>query len=569
MCTATWLMTGDGYELFCNRDERRTRLPALPPTLQQRDGITFIAPRDANAGGSWIGVNESGLSLCLLNFYPHRAGSPTSPVSRGVLLTSLLDARSQTEVERRLRATPLAQFKAFMLLVLEPGKPVVAHTWDGAGLHSESDAQVPVTTSSFDTEHVIEHRREMFARVQGAAYHLSRDAGGDAYSVCMSRDDAQTVSFSHVVVTSGRIEFRYSPRDPVSDGFAEPIVVTRPRKNRRPSRFWCWLRLLLSRWRRLTRWEFWPLWAFYPPVVLYILWLALKHRSLALFTAANPAIPAGGFVGESKSEILRQLPEEFVARYELVDSPPASYPVVLKPDAGQRGLGVAVVHTRQEAEEYFQIKRGATIAQEYVPGCEFGVFYYRYPNEPRGHIFSITEKRFPSVTGDGQRTLEELILRDDRAVCMARFFLKKHADRLDSVPAAGDVVQLAELGTHCRGSVFKDGGWVKTPELEAVIDRISRGFTGFFVGRYDIRTPSVEDFKQGRNFKIIELNGVTSEATHIYQPGAGLLAGYRTLMRQWRITFEIAAQNHARGIAPVPAPELWRILRTYQPAAEV
>jgi membrane protein DedA with SNARE-associated domain len=334
---------------------------------------------------------------------------------------------------------------------------------------------------------------------------------------------------------------------------------------------WSWRgrRLLLSRWRRLTRWEFWPLWAFYPPVVLYILWLALKHRSLALFTAANPAIPAGGIVGESKSDILRQLPEEFVARYELVDSPPAAYPVVLKPDAGQRGLGVAVVHTRQEAAEYFRVNRGATIAQEYVPGEEFGVFYYRYPNETRGHIYSITEKRFPAVTGDGASTLEELILRDDRAVCMARFFLKKHADKLDHVPAAGEVVPLAELGTHCRGSVFRDGGWVKTPELEAAIDRISRGFTGFFVGRYDIRTPSVAEFRQGRNFKIVELNGVTSEATHIYQPGASLLAGYRTLMRQWRITFEIAAQNRARGITPVPVRQLLDLLVAYRPAVEV
>jgi hypothetical protein len=241
----------------------------------------------------------------------------------------------------------------------------------------------------------------------------------------------------------------------------------------------------------------------------------------------------------------------------------------LKPDAGQRGLGVAICWTREDAERYFRTARGPTIAQEYVPGFEFGVFYYRHPNETRGHIYSITEKCFPSVTGDGRRTLEELILRDGRAVCMARFFLKKHADNLDHVPAAGEVVQLAELGTHCRGSIFKDGGWVKTPELEAAIDRISRRFDGFFVGRYDIRTPAIEDFRQGRNFKIVELNGVTSEATHIYQPGASLLEGYRTLMRQWRITFEIAAQNRARGIAPLPVRRLLDVVASYSPATEV
>jgi len=60
-------------------------------------------------------------------------------------------------------------------------------------------------------------------------------------------------------------------------------------------------RLLVSSWRRLIRWEFWPLWVFYVPVVCYIAFLALKHRSLTLFTACNPAIPAGGFIGDGTS----------------------------------------------------------------------------------------------------------------------------------------------------------------------------------------------------------------------------------------------------------------------------
>ena len=344
---------------------------------------------------------------------------------------------------------------------------------------------------------------------------------------------------------------------------------------------WRGRRLLLSRWRRLTRWEFWPLWVFYPPVVLYILWLALKHRSLSLFTAANPAIPAGGFLGESKSQILNGLfgANGFVARWSLVHSPHdvrefmkregLQFPIVLKPDVGQRGLGVAVAKSEQDIQSYFAASRNGTIAQEYVPGLEFGVFYYRYPNETRGHIFSITEKRFPNVTGDGESTLEELILCDERAVCMARFFSWKHASRLGEVPADGQIVPLCELGTHCRGSVFKDGMWVKTPELEVVVDEISRGFAGFYVGRYDIRAPSVEDFRHGHNFKIVELNGVTSEATHIYQPGASLMTGYRTLMRQWRITFEVAAQNRARGVAPVPARDLLQMVSSYTPASEL
>ena len=160
--------------------------------------------------------------------------------------------------------------------------------------------------------------------------------------------------------------------------------------------------------------------------------------------------------------------------------------------------------------------------REYAPGDEFGVFYYRLPGNDRGEIFSITEKKMPVVTGDGVRTLEQLILYDERAVCMADHYLGLHAGRLGDVLEEGERVELVELGTHCRGAIFLDGMRHRTPELERVFDEISRGFDGFWFGRYDVRTPDVEAFRRGEAFKIVELNGVTSEATHIYDPRHGL-----------------------------------------------
>ena len=68
-----------------------------------------------------------------------------------------------------------------------------------------------------------------------------------------------------------------------------------------------WRRNLVGRVRRWSRWEFWPPYLFYPPVIAYIVYLGIKFRSWTLFTAANPAIPAGGFVGESKHQILDNL----------------------------------------------------------------------------------------------------------------------------------------------------------------------------------------------------------------------------------------------------------------------
>ena len=342
-------------------------------------------------------------------------------------------------------------------------------------------------------------------------------------------------------------------------------------------------RLLVGRWRRLRQWEFWPPWAFYPPVVLCVAYLGLKHRSLTLFTCANPAIAEGGFIGESKIAILRglgQQPESrpFIAQAVLLEDSlghdrrraqarefmhdrALRFPLVLKPDAGERGSGVAVIRSDREMIDYLrQTEEAAVIIQEHVPGFEFGVFYYRYPDSEHGQIFSITRKLFPAVLGDGESTLEKLILKDDRAVCMARAYFEAQGERLWEVPAKGESVQLIEVGTHCRGSIFLDGGAIKTEELETAIDRLARGFAGFYFGRFDIRTPSLADFQAGRNFKVVELNGVTSEATHIYDPQNSLVAAYRVLFKQWRVAFEIGAQNRERGQAPASCGRLVRLL---------
>ncbi len=340
---------------------------------------------------------------------------------------------------------------------------------------------------------------------------------------------------------------------------------------------WRGRRLLVGRWRRLVQWEFWPPWAFYPPVLVYVAYLMVRHRGLTVFAAANPAIPDGGFVGESKADILDGLAHgsDAVARYVRVsgaldgDARVArarafmrdtglALPVVVKPDVGQRGEGVVVARTDASFESAVREMAGDAIVQEYVAGVEFGVFYYRRPGERAGRIFSITDKQFPAVVGDGRRTLEELILDDDRAVCMASTYSSLHADELWEVPASGERVQLVELGTHCRGAVFLDGGWAKTDALEAAVDEIARDFDKFHFGRFDIRATSAEEFVRGRGFKVVELNGVTSEATNIYDPTNGLFDAYRVLFAQWRLAFEIGAENRRLGYAPIRARELVR-----------
>jgi hypothetical protein len=296
---------------------------------------------------------------------------------------------------------------------------------------------------------------------------------------------------------------------------------------------------------------------------------------------ANPAMPASGFVGESKHEILGHLknadsflplslllregtPDDRLEQAEaFMQDHQLRFPIVLKPDVGQRGSGVVVVRSSQQLRHYLCRASFATIVQEYVPGREFGVFYVRYPDDKRGRVFSVTEKRMPVVIGDGSRTLEDMILADDRAVCMADFYLRNNSERAQDIPAAGERVQLVEIGTHCRGAIFLDGSYAITSALEETIDRIASAFDGFFFGRFDIRVPSVEDFMAGQNLKVIELNGVTSEATHIYDSRLSLIDAYRVLFEQWRIAFEIGHRNRERGARLSSMTKLMRMIRDY------
>ena len=338
-------------------------------------------------------------------------------------------------------------------------------------------------------------------------------------------------------------------------------------------------RIAVGRWRRLTHWEYWPSCFLYPPVVLYIVWLGLRYRAFTLFTLSNPMLECGGMIGESKSRILEHLRNAGVPVADFETLPagedletrlsrvrrfqdakvPSRYPVVIKPDVGERGAGVTIV--RDEASLRAALsgaENGDWIVQRFVEGSEFGVFYQRLPDEKRGQITSITEKIYTAVVGDGVRDLQELILRDNRAVCYADKLLKTHSARLFEVPERGQEVRIVEIGTHARGSLFLDGRHLLTDELERAVDAFASRIPGFHLGRFDLKVPSVDALRQGQELEVIELNLLTSEPSHIYDPRHGVFHAWKSLMAQWEVAFKIGAHYRNRGFHPM---RFWKLAR--------
>lgn len=342
---------------------------------------------------------------------------------------------------------------------------------------------------------------------------------------------------------------------------------------------WRGRRQLKGKWLRATRWEFWPAWQVNWLVLLYALGLGLfRYGRPALCTAVNPSMPHGGFLGESKGAILNGLAgagdalppwallpagpaeERIDAAFREIERLGLAFPVVLKPDEGQRGLGVKVVRTPEAAREWIRQSTTDAILQGFVAGNEYGVFYVRHPDEDAGRIVSVTLKQQLVVTGNGEDSFETLILKHPRAIALLKTFLTRFADELDRVPEPGEVIPLGELGTHALGSLFLDGQALITPELEAEVDRIAKAYKGFHFGRFDIKAPDDAAFKAGRGLKVLELNGLTSEATHIYDPRHSLLHAWCTLMWQWRTAYAIAEKNRLHGAHVSSVRELVRDL---------
>lgn len=308
---------------------------------------------------------------------------------------------------------------------------------------------------------------------------------------------------------------------------------------------------------KLRHWEYWPVYIIYLPA--FFLWIGymIRFRKIKFFELANPGIKNGGFYGDSKYEIYKLLPpgtypktilirpnvklnpDELIKEYNL------HLPLIAKPDVGLRGIGVQKITNVEEWDSYHKASKQNYLIQEFIEfPNEIGLFYYRLPNSENSKISGITIKKFLSVTGNGNDTIEKLLKENPRFAIQIPTLIK--SINLNEILKTGESRLLVPYGNHNRGTEFLDGKKYITEKMQETFNEILKKAEGFYFGRLDIRYNTFKELEQGLNFSIIELNGVKSEPTHIYDPKYSFWKGQLEIFRHQKIMKKIIKEKYSR-----------------------
>jgi len=311
--------------------------------------------------------------------------------------------------------------------------------------------------------------------------------------------------------------------------------------------------------------EYWPWWMLVAPVWPLWAWYMLRTRNLTWFTAVNPGMEDSGFLGESKIKILNSIPNQykpktiFIHHSDQLDNVPEllAFPCIAKPDIGGRGRKIKTIHSYSELLDYHQSVQEDYMIQEIIPyELELGIFYIRMPWQSKGEIVSISKKEFLEVVGDGKSTVKQLMTRNYRASLQIERL--HNIINMDEIVPNNEHLLLEPIGNHCRGTIFRDHGHLITPTLTAVFDKICAQIDGFYYGRFDLRVKSIEDLMQGNHIQIMELNGLTSDPAHIFDPNARLRDALKIQLSNCTKSYKIARYNLKLGSKTTPLAELYR-----------
>ncbi len=565
MCTVTYIPTTKGVYLTSNRDESTLRSHALPPEQYTSNSCRLIYPKDQDAAGSWIALKENGDAAVLLNgAFAKHIRQLTYRKSRGLIFLEIIEHPSPCN---RFATINLANIEPFTLVITSK-QQLWECRWDGVNKYcvSLNAAQPHIWSSAtlYDST-AAQKRKFWFLNFFSSTSHVTTTkimqfhqyAGhGDPYNgLVINRDNRmRTVSITSIFVSADQLQTNYLD---LLTGINTVKLFTCQQQEKRENIFERTYWYLKKAKIRLRNWEYWPSHVVYAAPYLYWCWLSIKARSLFFFSAANPGIAYSGFVQEKKSDIYKLIPQQYYPRTILckpgqpvaelitaLKNGKLSFPVIAKPDMGEKGKQVKLLQSEEELNIYSSRSKVDFLLQEFVPyKQEAGIFYYRIPGEEKGHISGIVGKEFLAVTGDGKSSIRTLLKQEDRFLLQLSDLTFTYGDFLKTIPANGEKITLVPYGNHSRGARFINLNYRITDMLTRAIDSICQQIPGFYYGRLDIKFNSWEEMQEGKKFYIIELNGAGSEPTHIYDPANSLLYAWKEICKHWHILYKISRVN--------------------------
>lgn len=328
---------------------------------------------------------------------------------------------------------------------------------------------------------------------------------------------------------------------------------------------------------KLNHWEFWPTTLVYLPVLICYPYWALRSGSLFFFQAVNPRLIMGGLYGASKHEALAFLKDSDKPKtllfhqgqpFQEVENQfikaGLKYPIIIKPDLGERGKGIEKINRSSGLKPAVESQTSDYLVQEYLDmPFEAGVFYIRHPSQAKGKVTSIVVKGFLEVEGDGISTIKELATRNKRAVLIWEKLKLGLTQSEEDIPKKGERLVLEHIGNHSRGTAFNDGNHFINQKLNDWAESVAFQIPEFYYGRFDVRANSQEDFLAGKTIKIMEVNGANAEPAHIYQEGAPLIKGMKTLLLYWNTLYLISKHN-LKTHPKAKFSEAWQAYKAWQ-----
>lgn len=572
MCTVSYIPCADGIFITSNRDENDLRAHAIPPSAENFGKYKLLYPKDPGTGGTWFAIRNTGEVAVLLNgAFEKHVKLPSYRKSRGLIILEIMQSEFP---EKIFEALDLSDIENFTLLLYR-NKCLWEYRWDGLQKYTESkNPDLPHIWSSATlySDPVRKNREQWFSSWleeeseidQQKIIHFHQSAGGEdkENGLLMKRSTISTVSITSVKINMAEIMMRY---EDLKQGCIKQSRIQLVKKKTKPSfpeSFEIAIRNVLT---RTLNWEFWPMHLIYAPMYFYWFYLSARAGSLFFFSAANPGRKNAGFAMEKKSDSYAFLPPEYYpnsilceqntapeALRTMLENNAIDFPLIAKPDIGERGTGVKLINSFMELIDYSKCSSTDFLVQEFIDyPNEVGIFYSRLPGSQYGQISGIVGKQFLSLNGDGKSTMESLIKSNSRHLLHLKTLRELYGDQLNQILPAGEEKILVPYGNHCRGAKFIDLSFMISEKMTNTIDRICKQVPEFYFGRLDIKFRTWEELENAEKFSIIELNGAASEPTHMYDPKHSIFFAWKEIKRHWDLLYEISKRNAARNTIPL------------------